>query len=69
MLRGCHQNGDFSKDAILEINIEFQSIKIQEVAPMNLVALMANMNPDQNFGIKWQATYIHQEILITLKIF
>jgi hypothetical protein len=30
--KGCHQNGDFSKDAILEINIEFQSIKIQEVS-------------------------------------
>ena len=50
--KGCNQNGDFSKDAILEINIEFQSIKIQEVAPMNLVALMANMNPDQTFWDK-----------------
>jgi len=50
--------GDFSKDAILEINIEFQSIKIQEVAPMNLVALMANMNPDQNFWDK-MASYLH----------
>ena len=50
--KGCNQNGDFPKDSILEINIEFQSIKIQEVAPMNLVALMANMNPDQNFWDK-----------------
>ena len=50
--KGCNQNGDFSKDSILEINIEFQSIKIQEVAPMNLVALMANMNPDLNFWDK-----------------
>ena len=50
--KGCNQNGDFSKDSILEINIEFQSIKIQEVAPMNLVALMANLNPDQNFWDK-----------------
>ena len=56
--KGCNQNGDFSKDAILEINIEFQSIKIQEVAPMNLVALMANMNPDQNFWDK-MASYLH----------
>ena len=50
--KGCNQNGDFSKDAILEINIEFQSIKIQEIAPMNLVALMANMNSDQTFWDK-----------------
>lgn len=46
------QNGKTTKDAILEINIEFQSIKIQEVAPMNLVALMANMNPAQTFWDK-----------------
>ena len=45
-------NGKTTKDAILEINIEFQSIKTQEVAPMNLVALMAKMNPDQNFWDK-----------------
>ena len=50
--KGHHQNGDFLKDAILEINIEYQSIKIQEIAPMNLVALMAHMNPDQTFWDK-----------------
>lgn len=47
-----NQNGKTTKDAILEINIEFQHIKIQEVDSMNLVALMANMNPDQNFWNK-----------------
>ena len=47
--KGFDLNGKTTKDAILQINIEFQSIKIQEVDPMNLVALMANMNPDQNF--------------------
>ena len=50
--KGHHQNGDFHQDSILEINIEYQSIKIQEIAPMNLVALMANMNPDQTFWDK-----------------
>ncbi|WP_336168803.1 hypothetical protein [Acinetobacter sp. 161(2023)] len=47
-----NQNGKTTKDAILEINIEFQHIKIQEVDSMNLVALMANMNPDQKFWDK-----------------
>ena len=50
--KGFDRNGKTTKDAILEINIEFQSIKIQEVDPMNLVALMANMNPDQSFWDK-----------------
>ena len=47
-----NENNQIEKDKILEINIDFQSIKIHEVAPMNLVALMANMNPDQNFWDK-----------------
>jgi len=47
--KGFNQNGKTTKDAILEINIGFQHIKIQEVDSMNLVALMANMNPNQNF--------------------
>lgn len=46
------KKNQIEKDKILEINIDFQSIKIHEVAPMNLVALMANMNPDQNFWDK-----------------
>ena len=50
--KGFDRNGKTTKDAILEINIEFQSIKIQEVDPMNLVALMAKMNPDQSFWDK-----------------
>lgn len=52
ILKEFHENNQTKKDKILEINIEFQSIKIQEIAPMNLVALMANMNPDQNFWDK-----------------
>jgi len=52
IVKECNQNGGFSKDSILEINIEFQSIKIQEIAAMNLVALMGNMNPDQCFWDK-----------------
>lgn len=47
--KGYNENNQRKKDSILEINIEFQSIKIQEVSTMNLVALMANINPDQNF--------------------
>ena len=50
--KGFNQNRETTKDAILEIKIEFQSIKIQEVGPMNLVVLMANMNPDQTFWDK-----------------
>lgn len=50
--KGFNQNSKTAKDAILEINIEFQRIKIQEVDPMNLVVLMANMNPDQTFWDK-----------------
>lgn len=50
--KGFNQNKKFVKDSILEINIKFQSIKIEEIAPMNLVALMAKMNPDQIFWDK-----------------
>lgn len=56
--KGFDQNGKTTKDAILEINIEFQSIKIQEIDPMNLVALMANMNPDQSFWDK-MGSHLH----------
>ena len=44
-----NQNNQIQKDTLLEIKIQFQSIKIQVVPPINLVALMANMNPDQIF--------------------
>ena len=50
--KGFNQDGNFKKDAVLEIHIKFGSIEIQEVDPMNLVALMANMNPDQSFWDK-----------------
>ena len=50
--KGSNSNHQIKKDSILEINIQFQSIKIEEVPAMNLVALMANMNPDQNFWDK-----------------
>lgn len=50
--KGFNKNGEVAKDAILEIKIEFKKIEIQEVAPMNLVALMAKMNPDQSFWDK-----------------
>ena len=50
--KGFNQNKKFVKDSILEINIKYQSIKIEEIAPMNLVALMAKMNPDQIFWNK-----------------
>ena len=50
--KGFNQNGNLKKDAVLEIHIKFGSIEIQEVDPMNLVALMANMNPDQSFWDK-----------------
>lgn len=40
---------NFEKDAILEINISYENIEIQEIETMNLVALMANMNPDIHF--------------------
>ena len=38
-----NQNNQIQKDTLLEIKIQFQSIKIQVVPPINLVALMANM--------------------------
>ena len=47
-----NQNNQKNRDKILEINIAFQSIKIQEVDSMNLVALMANMNSDKSFWDK-----------------
>ena len=50
--KGFNSDNQIKKDAILEINIQFQSIKIEEVAPMNMVALMANMNPDPTFWDK-----------------
>ena len=46
------QDNNFKKDAILKIHIEFQRIKIEEGPSMNLVALMANMNPDPSFWDK-----------------
>lgn len=50
--KGFNQDGDLNEDVLLEINIEFESIKIQEVNSMHLVALMANMNSDQSFWDK-----------------
>ena len=50
--KGFNENNQIQKDSILKINIQFQSIKIQEITAMNLVALMANMNPDQKFWDK-----------------
>ncbi|MEB5477117.1 hypothetical protein [Acinetobacter pollinis] len=40
---------DTEQDKILEINIQFENIKIEEISPMNVVALMANMNPNHHF--------------------
>lgn len=47
-----NEDGNFTKDAILEINIAYEKISIQEINQMNLVALMANMNPDPSFWDK-----------------
>lgn len=47
--KGFDDNGHLKQDAVLQITIKFESIEIQEIEPMHLVALMANMNPDQSF--------------------
>lgn len=50
--KGFNDKRDFNKDAILQITIQFENIKIEEVDSMNLVALMAKMNPDKTFWDK-----------------
>lgn len=50
--KGYNSHGNFEKDAFLQIMIDFERIEIQEIKPMNLVALMANMNPDKSFWDK-----------------
>lgn len=50
--RGFNALGDLKKDAVLQITIDFEKIEIEEIKEMNLVALMATMNPDQEFWDK-----------------
>lgn len=50
--KGFNNHGDLKKDAVLQITIQFENIKIEDVDSMTLVALMAKMNPDEFFWDK-----------------
>lgn len=50
--RGFDDQYYLKKDAVLQITFKYGNIKIEDVNPMSIVALMANMNPDPIFWDK-----------------
>lgn len=50
--KGFNQDGDLKKDAVLTLRLEPNSITIEEVDTMSVVARMATLNPDATFWDK-----------------